>query len=190
MGFEKPRDYAVALKKLEGFPLMGVEVRDGRLVFASLSHQVSLPLHKAKGGGCKVARYGLNKLDVLVSDVGYDDRSGCVQLFDENGDVIAHVTLKNVTRAEQLFRELHGRSLHNSLTVNPHKKYVRMADGVVLTGEADGLTGVFIQWSSLDSPVDSVIDWGDRVYIMTEKGRAVELFFNAEEGGNEDGEDD
>lgn len=30
MGFEKPRDYEVALKKLEGFPLMGIEVRDGR----------------------------------------------------------------------------------------------------------------------------------------------------------------
>lgn len=50
MGFEKPRDYEVALKKLEGFPLIGIEVRDGRLVFASLSRQVSLPLHKAKGG--------------------------------------------------------------------------------------------------------------------------------------------
>ena len=33
-------------------------------------------------------------------------------------------------------------------------------------------------------------DVGDQVYIMTEKGKAVELFFNAEEGGNEDGEDD
>lgn len=53
MGFEKPRDYVVALKSLEGFPLMGLEVRDGRLVFASLSHQVSLPLHKAKGGGAR-----------------------------------------------------------------------------------------------------------------------------------------
>ena len=50
MGFEKSRDYAVALKKLEGFPLMGLEVRDGRLVFASLSRQVSLPLHEARGG--------------------------------------------------------------------------------------------------------------------------------------------
>ena len=60
----------------------------------------------------------------------------------------------------------------------------------VFTAEVDGLTGVSLHWPFLDSPVDSVIDGGDRVYIMTEKGRAVELFFNAEEGGNEDGEDD
>lgn len=116
MGFEKPRGYAVALKKLEGFPLMGIEVRDGRLVFASLSHQVSLPLHAARGGGYKVARYGLNKLDVLVREVEYDDQSGCVRILDENGDVIAHVELKNVSRAEQLFSKLHGRSLRGSLT--------------------------------------------------------------------------
>lgn len=189
MGFEKPRGYVVALKKLEGFPLMGIEVRDGRLVFASLTHQVSLPLHKANGR-CKVARYGLNKLDVLVSDVEYDDRSGRVQLFDENGDVIAHVTLKNITRKEWLLGELYGQNLHSSMNVNQYKKYALLATGVVFTAEADGLTGVSIHWSFLDSPVGSVIDWGDRVYVMTEKGRAVELFFNAEEGGNEDGEDD
>lgn len=178
MGFVKPRGYVVALKKLEGFPLMGIEVRDGRLVFASLSHQVSLPLHGVRGGGYKVARYGVNKLDVIVSGVEYNDQSGCVRLLDENGDVIAHVALKNVTRAEQLFSELHGRSLRGSLTVNIYKKYVRLADGVVFTEEADGLAGVFVQWRFLDLPVDSVIDWGDRVYVMTEKG------------GNEDGEDD
>lgn len=190
MGFEKPQDYVVALKKLEGFPLMGIEVRDGRLVLISLSHQVSLPLHKAKDWGYKVARYGLNKLDVLVDCVEYNDQFRQVRLFDENGDVIAHVTLKNVTRTEWLIGKLHGRSLHNSFTVNPHKKYALLATGVVFTAEADGLTGVSIRWPFLDSPVDSVIDWGDRVYVMTEKGRAVELFFNAEEGGNEDGEDD
>lgn len=50
MGFEKPQDYVVALKKLKGFPLTGLEVRDGRLVFASLSHQVSLPLREVRGG--------------------------------------------------------------------------------------------------------------------------------------------
>lgn len=179
MGFEKPRDYTVALKKLEGFPLMGIEVRDRRLVFASLSHQVSLPLHKAKGG-CKVARYGLNKLDVLVSDVEYDDRSGCVQLFDANGDVIAHVTLKNVTWAERLITKLHGKNLRSSVTVDAYKKRVWLADGVVFTEEADGLTGVFINWPSLDSPVDRVNDWGNKVSIMTKEGAAVEMFFRKE----------
>lgn len=180
MGFEKPRDYAVALKKLEGFPLMGIEVRDGRLVFASLSRQVSLPLHKAKGGGCKVARYGLNKLDVIVSDVEYDDRSGCVRLFDENGDVIAHVEIKNVTRAEWLISELHGKNLRSSVSVNAYKRYVRMSDGVVFTEEADGLMGVFVQWRFLDSPVARVNDWGNKVSIMTEEGAAVEMLFRKE----------
>lgn len=164
MGFEKPRDYVVALKKLEGFPL--------------------------RGRGYKVARYGLNKLDVLVSDVEYDDQSRCVRLLDENGDVTAHVELKNVTRAEQLFSKLHGRSLRGLLTVNVYKKYVRLADGMVFTEETDGLAGVSLHWPFLDLPVDRINDWSDKVSIMTEKGRAVELFFNAEEGGNEDGEDD
>ena len=184
MNFEKPRDYAVALKKLEGYPLMGLEVRDGRLVFASLSHQVSLPLHEVRGGGYKVVRYGLNKLDVLVSDVEYDDRSGCVRLFDENGDVIAHVTLKNVTRAEWLISKLHGKNLRSSVSVNAYKRYVRLADGVVLTEEADGLAGVFVQWRFLDLPVDRVNDWGDKVSIMTEKGAAVELLFRKEDGND------
>lgn len=190
MGFEKPRDYVEALKKLEGFPLMGLEVRDGHLVFISLSRQVSLPLHEARGGGYKVARYGLNKLDVLVDCVEYNDQSGCVRLLDENGDVTAHVELKNVTRAEQLFSELYGKNLHSSMNVNQYKKYVLLATGGVFTAEADGLTGVFIHWPSLNSPVDQIIDKGNMVYIMTEKGQAVELTFNAKEGGNEDGEDD
>lgn len=138
MEFEKPRDYVETLKKLEGFPLMGVEVRDGRLFFTSLSRHVSLPLRKAKDWGYKVVCYGLNKLDVLVDCVEYNDQFRQVRLFDENGDVIAHVTLKNVTRAEWLLSKLHGRGLHNSLTVNPYKKYVRLADGVVFTDEADG----------------------------------------------------
>lgn len=82
MDFEKPQDYVEALKRLEGFPLMGMEVRDGSLFFTSLSSHVALHLrNKAK-------------------------------------------------------------------------------------------------------------EWGDRVYVMAENGRAVELFFNAEEGENEDGEDD
>lgn len=191
MGFEKPRDYVKALKKLEGFPLMGMEVMDGRLFFNSLSSHVSLPLRNKRGDwGYRVGRYGLNNLDVLVSYVRYDDQFRQVRLFDEYGDVIAHVELRNITRKEWLLGELYGKNLHSSMNVNQYKKYALLATGVVFTAEADGLTGVSIRWPFLDSPVDSVIDWGDRVYVMTEQGRAVELFFNAEEGGNEDGEDD
>lgn len=127
-----------------------------------------------------MARYGLNKLDVLVSGVEYDDQSGCVRLLDENGDVTAHAELKNVTRAEQLFSELHGRSLRGSLTVDVYKKYVRLTDGVVLTEEADGLAGVFVRWRFLDSPVDRIDDWGDEVSIMTEEGAAVGILFGKE----------
>lgn len=191
MDFEKPRDYVEALKNLEGFPLMGMEVMDGRLFFTSLSSHVSLPLrNKRRDWGYRVGRYGLNNLDVLVSYVRYDDQFRQVRLFDEYGDVIAHVELRNITRKEWLLDELHGQNLHSSMNVNQYKKYALLATGVVFTAEADGLTGVSIHWPFLDSPVDSVIDRGDRVYVMTEKGRAVELFFNAEEGGNEDGEDD
>ena len=178
MGFEKPQDYVVALKKLEGFPLMGMEVRDGRLVLTSLSHQVSLPLHKAKDWGYKVVRYGLNKLDVLVDCVEYNDQFRQVRLFDENGDVVAHVTLKNVTRTEWLISELHGKNLRSSVSVNAYKRYVRLADDVVFTEEADGLTGVFVQWSSLDSPVSQIVDQGNVLSVMTDTGGAVELFFD------------
>ena len=191
MGFEKPQDYVVALKKLEGFPLMGIEVRDGRLFFTSLSSHVSLPLrNKRRDWGYRVGRYGLNNLDVLVSYVRYDDQFRQVRLFDEYGDVIAHVELRNITRKEWLLDELYGQNLHSSMNVNQYKEYALLATGVVFTAEADGLTGVSIHWPFLDSPVDSVLDWGDRVCVMTEKGRAVELFFNAEEGENEDGKDD
>lgn len=191
MDFEKPQDYVDALKRLEGFPLMGMEVRDGSLFFTSLSSHVALPLrNKAKDWGCRVGRYGLNNLDVLVSYVMYDDKFRQVRLFDEYGDVIAHVEPRNISRKEWLFSELYGKNLHDSMNVDRYKKYALLATGVVFTAEADGLTGVSIHRPFLDSPVDSVIDWGDRVYVMTEKGRAVELFFNAEEGGNEDGEDD
>lgn len=185
MEFEKPRDYVETLKKLEGFPLMGAEVRDGRLFFNSLSRHVSIPLRKAKDWGYTVVCYRLNKLDVLVDCVEYNDQLRQVRIFDENGDVIAHVTLKNVTRVEWLLDKLHGRSLHNSFTVNPHKKYVRLADGVVFTEEADGLTGVFVHWPSLGSPVSQVVDQGDVVSIMTDAGGAVELFFR---GGDGDGD--
>lgn len=184
MGFEKPLDYVVALKKLEGSPLMGIEVRDGRLVFASLSHQVSLPLHDVRGGGYKVAHYGLNKLDVLVDYAGYDDQLRQVQLFDGDGDVIAHVTLRNVTRAEWLISELHGRNLRGSITVNIYKKYVQLADGVVLTEEADGFSGVFVRWRFLDSPVVRITDWGHKVSIRTEEGTAVEILFRKEDGND------
>lgn len=106
MGFEKPRDYVDALKQLEGFPLMGMEVMDGRLFFTSLSSHVALPLRTGKDWGCKVVRYSLNKLDVIVSYVRYDDQFRQVRLFDEYGDVIAHVELRNVTRKEWLLGEL------------------------------------------------------------------------------------
>lgn len=182
MAFKKPRDYVDVLRKLEGFPLMGVEVRDGRLFFTSLSRHISLPLCTGKDWGCKVVRYNLNKLDVIVSYVRYDDQFRRVRLFDEKGDVIAHVTLKNVTRLEWLLGELRGRNLRSSVTINQYKKYVRLADGVVFTEEVDDLTGVFVQWSYLDSPVSKIVDQGNVLYIMTDEGRAVELFF----GGGDD----
>ena len=186
MNFEKPQDYVDALKRLEGFSLMGLEVRDGHLFFTSLSSHVALPLRKGKDWGYKVVRYGLNNLDVLVSYVRYDDQFRQVRLFDENGDVIAHVDLKNITRKEWLLDKLHGKNLHSSMNVNQYKRYVRLTDGVMFTGEADGLTGVFIHWPSLDSPVDDVLDQGDRVYVMTEKGGAVELLFKDEDCDDED----
>lgn len=64
MDFEKPHDYVDALKQLEGFPLMGMEVRDGH---------VALPLRRVGGWGCRVVRYGLNTLDVLFKEEAIDD---------------------------------------------------------------------------------------------------------------------
>lgn len=177
MNFEKPLGYVGALRKLEGFPLMGVEVKDGRLFFTSLSRHVSLPLRKSKDWGYTVVRYSLNKLDVLVSDVEYNDQFRQVRLLDENGDVIARVTLKNVTRLEWLRSELYGRNLRGSVIVNTYKKYVQLADDVVFTEEADSLTGVFVQWSFLDSPVSQIVDQGNVLSVMTDAGGAVELFF-------------
>lgn len=181
MGFERPQDYVDALKRLEGFPLMGLEVRDGHLLFNSLSSHVALPLSRAKGWGYRVVRYGLNTLDVLIDHVNYNDHFRQVLLFDEKSDVIAHVELKNLTRKEWLLGELYGKRLRSSINVNPYKRYVRLTDGVVFTGEADGLTGIFVHWTSLDSPVDHIIDQGDSIYIITEKGGAVELLFKDED---------
>lgn len=135
-----------------------------------------------------MCRYGLNKLDVIVDHVEYKDHLGCIRLFDENGDIIAHATLKNITRAEWLFSELQGRNLHDSVLVNPYKKYVLLADDVLFTEEADGLTGVFVHWPSLDSPVSQIIDQGHVVSILTDAGGAVELFFNEEEDGENNGD--
>lgn len=84
MDFEKPQDYVDALKRLEGFPLVGMEVRDGRLVFHGLSSYVALPMDRRKGYGYGIVDYGLNKL------------------FDEDSKVIAHVTVKNLTRKNWL----------------------------------------------------------------------------------------
>lgn len=188
MEFKRLQDYVGALKKLEGFPLMGMVVRDGRLLFTSLSSHVALPLRKGERWGYKVVSYGLNKLDALVDHVKYNDQFRQVRLFDENGDVIAHVELRNVTRKEWLLDGLYGKNLHSSMNVNQYKEYVLLATGVVFTAEADGLTGVFIHWPYLDSPVDSVIDRGNMVYIMTEKGQAVELTFKNDEKGESDGD--
>ena len=181
MGFEKPQGYVDALKQLEGFPLMGMEVRDGRLFFNSLSSRVALPLRRVRGWGYRVVRYGLNMLDVLVDHVGYNDRFRQVLLFDEKSDVIAQVELKNLTRKEWLLGELYGKRLHSSMSVNQYKQYVRLTDGVVFTAEADGLTGVFVNWLAMDSPVDRVIDQGDCVCVSTGKGGAVELLFKGED---------
>lgn len=182
MDFEKPQDYVDALKQLEGFPLMGMEVRDGRLFFNSLSSHVALPLRRVRGWGYRVVRYGLNTLDVLVDHVDYNDRFRQVLLFDEKSDVIAQVELKNLTRKEWLLGELYGKNLHSSMNVNQYKKYALLAKGVVFTEEADGLTGVFVNWLAMDSPVDHIIDQGDRICIATEKGGAVELLFKDEDG--------
>lgn len=178
MGFEKPQDYVDSLKELEGYPLMGMEVRDGSLFFTSLSRHVALPLrNKGRDWGYRVGRYGLNNLDVLVSYVRYDDQFRQVRLFDESGDVIAHVELKNITRKEWLLGELHGKNLHDSMNVNQYKKYVSLASGAVFTAEADGLTGAFVNWLAMDSPVERIIDQGDAIYIETAAGHAVELLF-------------
>lgn len=178
MDSTRPQGYVDALKKLEGFPLMGMEIKDGRLVFHSLSSHVALPLrNKAKDWGYKVVRYGLNKLDVFVSYVKYNDQFKQVRLFDEDGDVIAHVELKNLTRKDWLLGELYGKNLHSSMNVNQYKKYALLARGVVFTAEADGLTGVFVNWLAIDSPVEHILDQGDVVYIKTAAGHAVELLF-------------
>lgn len=177
MDFEKPQDYVEALKRLEGFPLMGMEIKDGWLVFHSLSSHVALPLRRVRWWGSKVVRYGLNKLDVLVDCVKYNDHFRQVRLFDADGDVIADVELKNVTRKEWLLGELYGERLHSSMNVNQYKSYVLLRDGVVFTADADGLTGVFVNWLAMDSPVEHIIDQGDAVYIETAAGHAVELLF-------------
>lgn len=176
MEFETAGDYAKALKRLESFPLMGMEIKDGRLFLHSMSRHVALPLRRQKGWG-----YGLNKLDVDVHHVEYNDVFHQVMLFDEDSNVIARVGIKHIKRKDWLLGELYGKNLHSSMNVNQYKKYVLLKSGVVFTAEADGLTGVFVDWSVLDSPVDHVIDQSDHISIMTEAGTAVELYFK--EGG-------
>lgn len=181
MDFEKPQDYVDALKRLEGFPLMGMEIKDGHLFFTSLSSHVALPLRRVRGWGYRVVSYGLNQLDVLVDHVIYNDHFRQVLLFDEKSDVIAQVELKNLTRKEWLLGELYGKNLHNSMNINQYKKYALLAKGVVFTAEADGLTGVFVNWLAMNSPVDHIIDQGDHIHITTEMGSAVELLFKDED---------
>lgn len=185
MDFEKPQDYVDALKRLEGFPLMGMEVRDGQLVFHSLSSHVALPMDRRKGYGYGIVDYGLNKLDVEVDHVNYHDHLKQVMLFDEDSTVIAHVTVKNLTRKDWLLRELYSENLHSSMNVNQYKKYASLAKGVVFTAEADGLTGVFVNWLAMDSPVEHILDQGDAIYIETAAGHAVELLFKDGDEANE-----
>lgn len=184
MGFDKPQDYVEALKRLEGFPLMGMEIDDGRLVLRSPSRRVALPMDRRKGYGYGIVDYGLNKLDVEVDRVNYHDHFKRVMLFDEDGDVIAHVAIENLTRKNWLLGELYGKNLHSSMNVDQCEEYALLAEGVAFTADADGLTGVFVNWSAMNSPVNHVIDRGDAVYIATEEGSAVELFF--EEGAVDD----
>lgn len=186
MDFEKPQDYVDALKRLEGFPLRGVEVRDGHLFFNSLSCRVALPLRRVRGWGYRVVRYGLDQLDVLVDHVKYNNHFRQVLLFDEKSNVIAQVELKNLTRKDWLLGELYGKRLHSSMNVNQYKSYVLLCDGVVFTAEADGLTGVFVNWPAMDSPVEHVLDHGDVVYIETAAGSAVELLFEDREDDDEE----
>lgn len=177
MGFIKPQDYVDALKELEKSPLMGMGVKDGWLFFRSLSSRVALPIGRRKGYGYGIVDYGLNKLDVMVDHVNYHDRFKQVMLFDEDSNVIAHVTIKNLTRKNWLLGELHGKNLHSSMNVNQYKKYAMLAKGVVFTAGADGLTGVFVNWLALNSPVEHIIDQGDMICIETAAGYAVELLF-------------
>ena len=181
MIIKKPQDYVDALRELEGSSLTGMEVRDGSLLFTSPYGYVAFPLrYKTKDWGYRVVRYGLNKLDVLVSYVKYNDQTEQVQLFDENCDVIAHMELSNVNRRDWLLSNLYGKNLHDSMNVNQYKKYAMLARGVVFTAEADGLTGVFVNWLAMDSSVEHILDQGDAVYIETAAGHAVELLFKGE----------
>lgn len=181
MDLENPQDYVDALKRLEGFPLMGMEIKDGWLVLRSLSRHVAFPTDRRRGYGYGIVEYGLHKLDVLVDHVNYNDHFRQVMLFDEDSNVIAHVTIKNLTRKNWLLGELYGKNLHSSMNVNQYKKYALLAKGVVFTAEADGLTGVFVNWLAMDSPVDNIIDQGDCIHIATEMGSAVDLFFKDED---------
>lgn len=181
MDFENPQDYVDALKQLEGLPLMGMEIEDGWLVFHSLSRHVAFPMDRWRGYGYGIVEYGLNKLDVLVDHVNYNDHFRQVMLFDEDSNVIAHVTIKNLTRKNWLLGKLYGKNLHSSMSVDQYKKYALLAKGVVFTAEADGLTGVFVNWLAMDSPVDHIIDQGDCIHIATETGSAVDLFFKDED---------
>ena len=151
---------------------MGMEVRDGRSVFHSLSSHVAFPLrNKWKEWGCR------------VNCVKYDDHLGQVRLFDKNDDVIAHVGLKNVTRRDWLLGELYGKNLHSSMNVNQYKKYALLAKGVVFTAEGDGLTGVFANWLAMDSPVEHILDQGGRDIHRNRSGACCRAAFQRRRRG-------
>ena len=154
MDFTRPQGYVDALKELEGSPLIGVEIKDGH---------VALPMDRRKGYGYGIVDYGLNKLDHFKQ----------VMLFDEDSNVIAHVTIKNLTRKDWL----HGKNLHSSMNVNQYKKYALLAKGVVFTAEADGLTGVFVNWLAMDSPVEHILDQGGRDIHRNRSGSCCRAAF-------------
>ena len=141
MDFEKPQGYADALKRLEGFPSTGMEVEDGRSVFHSLSGRVALPMGGRKGYGYGVVDYGLNKLDVTVDRVDYRDRFEQAVLFDEDGDVIAHVAVEDLTGKNRLLGELYGENPHSSMNVDRYGEYALLAEGAAFEidrGVSDG----------------------------------------------------
>lgn len=139
MDFQLKQDYVDALKQLELLRLVGVAIEDGHLVFYSLYSHVALPMDRRKGYGYGIVDYGLNKLDVIVDHVNYHDHFKQVMLFDEDSTVIAHVTIKNLTRKNWLLGELYGKNLHSSMNVNQYKNYVSLAKGVMFRLNQDTL---------------------------------------------------
>ena len=69
------------------------------------------------------------------------------------------------------------------MNVNQYKKYALIAKGVVFTADADGLTGVFVNWLAMDSPVDHIIDQGDRIHPERVPFTVGDVFVNRDGTG-------